>query len=114
MQETWVDAIGVAAATILMATLIGQTVKQWHERTTRGVARWFFLGQVSASAGFVVYSVLTGSLLFAVTNGLILLSALAGYIVLRMNRRRAARRLPAPSESALRGAAGHRGQLALR
>ncbi len=56
-----VNAIGVAAAAILMGTLIGQTVKQWRERTTRGVARWFFLGQVSASVGFVVYSMLTAA-----------------------------------------------------
>lgn len=102
MQENWVNAIGVAAAAILMATLIGQTAKQWRERTTKGVARWFFLGQVSASVGFVIYSMLTGSLLFAVTNLLILASALAGYIVLRMNRRRVSQRLPAPSESTLR------------
>ena len=88
MNNGLVTGIGVAATVILMATLLGQTWKQWRERTTKGVARWFFLGQVSASVGFVAYSLLTGSVLFAVTNGLILLSALAGYVVLRINRRR--------------------------
>jgi uncharacterized protein with PQ loop repeat len=79
---------GLLATGILIATLGAQTVKQWREHTTRGIARWFFLGQVSASVCFIVYSILIGSTLFAVANALILLSALAGYIVLRINRKR--------------------------
>jgi uncharacterized protein with PQ loop repeat len=90
MTAHMANYIGVLATAILIATLIGQTVKQWLERTTRGVARWFFLGQVSASVLFVTYSLMMGSVLFAVANGLILLSAVAGYVVLRMNRRRVA------------------------
>jgi MtN3 and saliva related transmembrane protein len=90
MQHYSANIIGLIATAILISTLVAQTVKQWHERTTRGVARWFFLGQVSASVGFVIYSLMVGSMLFAVTNCLILLSAVAGYVVLRMNRRRVA------------------------
>jgi MtN3 and saliva related transmembrane protein len=90
MTHQLANIIGILATAILVATLVGQTVKQWHERTTRGVARWFFLGQVSASLGFIAYSLMVGSILFAVTNALILLSAVAGYVVLRMNRRRIA------------------------
>jgi hypothetical protein len=53
---------------------------------------------------FIIYSVLIGSTLFAVANGLILLSALAGYIVLRINRRRVrARAVAAPPEQPSRG-----------
>ena len=84
------NSIGVLAMAILVATLVGQNVKHWHERSTRGTARWFLLGQVSASLLFLTYSVMVGSVLFAVTNALILASALAGYVVLRMNRRRIA------------------------
>jgi uncharacterized protein with PQ loop repeat len=80
---------GLLATAILVVTLCAQTIKQWRERATRGVARWFFLGQVSASVFFIIYSLLIHSTLFAITNGLILLSALAGYVVLRLNRRRA-------------------------
>lgn len=82
---------GLLATAILIATLTGQTIKQWREHSTRGIARWFFLGQVSASVCFIIYSLLIHSLLFAVANLLILASALAGYVVLRLNRRRAAR-----------------------
>lgn len=81
--------VGLLATAILVATLTGQTLKQWRERSTQGIARWFFLGQVSASVCFVVYSLLIDSLLFAVANFLILASALAGYVVLRRNRARA-------------------------
>lgn len=102
MSSAVVNGIGVVAAVILMITLIAQTARQWREKTTRGVARWFFLGQVTASLGFVVYSVLTGSMLFAVTNALILLSALGGYVVLRLNRKRIGERLPAPSAETVR------------
>ncbi|MET0292675.1 MAG: hypothetical protein ABW136_09960 [Steroidobacteraceae bacterium] len=80
---------GIAATVILVATLISQTVKQWRERVTKGVSRWFFLGQVSASVCFIIYSVLIGSVLFTITNALILASAFAGYVVLQLNRRRA-------------------------
>ena len=79
---------GVLATLILIATLIGQTVKQWRERETKGVSRWFFIGQVSASACFILYSAMIGSVLFTITNALILASALGGYLVLRANRRR--------------------------
>lgn len=82
---------GLLATAILLTTLCAQTIKQWREHATRGIARWFFLGQVSASVCFVIYSVLIHSTLFAVANALILASALAGYIVLRVNRSRALR-----------------------
>jgi uncharacterized protein with PQ loop repeat len=79
---------GLLATAILITTLCAQTLKQWREQATRGIARWFFLGQVSASVCFIIYSLLIHSMLFAVANLLILLSAFAGYVVLRLNRRR--------------------------
>lgn len=89
MQDLAPHLLGLLATGILVVTLTAQTVKQWRERSTTGIARWFFLGQVSASLCFVAYSLAIHSRLFAFTNALILLSALAGYIVLRVNRRRA-------------------------
>jgi uncharacterized protein with PQ loop repeat len=92
MESMYPHAVGLLATAILLTTLTAQTVKQWREQSTTGIARWFFLGQVSASVCFVAYSLLIGSRLFAIANGLILLSAFAGYVVLRMNRRRALQR----------------------
>lgn len=113
---------GLLATAILLTTLCAQTIKQWREHATRGIARWFFLGQVSASVCFVIYSVLIHSMLFAVANALILASALAGYIVLRVNRSRVLRNTPdavvrgrmqAASSGASSGMPGPHGRVAV-
>ena len=80
--------IGLLATAMLVATLCAQTIKQWRECSVKGVSRWFFLGQVTASVGFITYSWLIGSVLFVIANTLVLASAFAGYVVLRLNRRR--------------------------
>src|SRR5438132_11574267 len=91
MENLGPHALGVLATAILVATLGAQTIKQWHERATIGIPRWSLLGHICASACFVSYSLLIHSVLFAIANGLILMSAIAGYVVLRLNRRRVLR-----------------------
>jgi uncharacterized protein with PQ loop repeat len=81
------DLIGWAAAVILVATIAAQVIKQWRDRTSQGVSPWLFSGQVIASAGFTVYSVLLGNAVFAITNGLILVSAVLGQLLYWRNRR---------------------------
>ena len=56
-----IDVIGWAAAGILLLTIATQVVKQWRDRSSQGVSPWLFAGQVIASAGFTVYSVLLGN-----------------------------------------------------
>ena len=80
--------IGISATALLLATLIAQVVKQWQDRNTKGVSRWFFVGQVGASGLFVIYSALLGSALFTIANTLILISAVAGEMVMLISRRR--------------------------
>ena len=92
MPDTAVEAIGWASSLVLVLTIGKQVVKQWRERTTTGVTRWLFIGQSAASSGFVVYSVLRRDWVFVATNALMLASGVAGYLVLRWNRRRARRR----------------------
>src|SRR5436305_7995364 len=91
MSDVGVQAIGWASSLILVLTIGKQVVKQWRERTTEGVSRWLFIGQCAASTGFVIYSVLRRDWVFVSTNALMLASGLAGYVVLRWNRRRARR-----------------------
>jgi uncharacterized protein with PQ loop repeat len=81
------DLIGWAAAVILVLTIAAQVMKQWRDRTSQGVSPWLFSGQVIASAGFTVYSVLLGNAIFAITNGLILVSAVLGQLLYWRNRR---------------------------
>ena len=60
------EIIGWAAALVLLLTIAAQVLKQWRGRSSQGVSPWLFSGQVIASAGFTVYSVLLGNAVFAV------------------------------------------------
>ena len=87
------DLIGWLASAILIATLGRQTWRQWRDPDPRGLSHWLFLGQIAASAGFVVYSWLLRNWVFIITNSLILLTAIAGQLVfLRAQRRTASTR----------------------
>jgi MtN3 and saliva related transmembrane protein len=72
------EFIGWTAATLLLATIGRQVYSQWRSRSWRGVSKWLFVGQITASVGFVVYSWLLGNWVFVVTNALMLCTALLG------------------------------------
>jgi len=81
------ELIGWAAGTILLATLGRQAYTQWRNHTSQGVSKWLFIGQSTASIGFVVYSWLLENWVFVVTNALILLTALLGQGLYLRNKR---------------------------
>lgn len=81
------DWLGWAASAVLLMTLGRQVYVQWRERSTEGLSSWLFVGQVTASAGFTVYSWLVGNWVFVVTNVALLLTALVGQWIFRRNRR---------------------------
>ena len=54
--------------------------------STEGVSKWLFVGQVASSVGFTVYSVLTGNMVFIVTNAVLLLSNITGVYIYFRNR----------------------------
>ena len=83
-----VEAIGWASSIILLATIWKQMFKQWHDGTSEGVSKWLFIGQLAASAGFTVYSWPVRNWVFVVTNGLMVLNALAGYGITMYQKRR--------------------------
>ena len=72
------ELIGWIAAIILLATIARQVYSQWRDRTSLGVSKWLFVGQIMASVGFVVYSWLLRNWVFLVTNVLMLGTALLG------------------------------------
>lgn len=72
------DLVGWSASAILLATLVRQIVKQVRGGPHGGVSNWLFVGQASASALFVVYSVLVGNWVFIVTNSCLLATAVVG------------------------------------
>ena len=82
------DIVGWASALILILTISRQVYKQWRSRSTAGVSSWLFIGQLAASTGFVIYSYLVENWVFVATNAFMLLTAVAGQVIYRGNRRR--------------------------
>jgi len=82
------DLLGWTATAVLMATLVRQMVKQWHSPHPEAVSKWLFIGQMTASTLFTIYSALLGATVFVVTNLLLLATALIGQL-LAWRRRRA-------------------------
>ena len=82
------EAVGWASSCILVLTLAKQVYKQWKEGSSEGVSRWLFVGQMTASLGFTVYSWLVDNWVFVATNAVMLLNGLAGLLIVTRHRRR--------------------------
>ena len=73
-----IEIVGWASSLILLATLIKQVYKQWKDGTSEGISKWLFVGQLAASVGFTVYSVITESWVFAFTNAALTINNIIG------------------------------------
>lgn len=93
------DVLGWAASAVLLLTLGRQVWVQWKEQRTEGLSSGLFLGQMTASAGFVVYSVLVGNAVFVLTNAALFATAITGQWIYRRNLRREKAQDPARSRS---------------
>lgn len=83
-----IEAVGWASSIILVITIANQVAKQWRDKTSAGVSVWLFVGQLAASVGFTIYSVLLRNWVFAVTNGIMILNGLLGYAITIRHRRK--------------------------
>jgi MtN3 and saliva related transmembrane protein len=81
------EIIGWTSSLLLFLTLSQQVWQQWRDRSTAGISRWLFVGQLAASLGFMIYSLLKRDWVFVTTNGAMVVNALVGCVVLRRNRR---------------------------
>ncbi len=82
------DIVGWIASAILIATLVRQIYTQWKDPDPSGVSAWLFVGQITASVGFIAYSWMLRNWVFIVTNSIILLTALVGqWVIWRKNRK---------------------------
>lgn len=84
------ELIGWISTFILCATILRQVYTQWKTRATAGVSKWLFIGQLAASAGFVVYSFLLENWVFVFSNVFLLITALVGEFIYMKNMKRAA------------------------
>jgi Uncharacterized conserved protein len=91
------DILGWAATAILIATLLRQTLKQWKSPHPEAVSSWLFIGQMSASVLFTVYSFLLGNTVFVVTNLLLLGTAILGQVLAWRRRKKDGEQDPPPT-----------------
>ena len=82
-----IDLIGWTSSLVLLVTLGRQVYTQWRTRSTQGVSRWLFIGQLTASCGYTLYSVLLHNWVFTASNIALLVTALIGQGLLLRNRR---------------------------
>ena len=82
------EAVGWVSSGVLVLTIAKQVYKQWREGSSEGVSKWLFVGQISASLGFTLYSWLVRNWVFVVTNSLMLVNALLGLLIVFHHRRR--------------------------
>lgn len=82
------ELIGWSAAAVLLITISRQVYTQWRDRSTQGLSRWLFIGQLAASTGFVVYSWVLGNWVFVISNVLMLGTAGVGQWIYVRNKRR--------------------------
>lgn len=87
MNSFNLEIIGWVSSVILLATLLRQVFTQWTTRSTAGVSRWLFIGQLAASTGFALYSWLLSNWVFLITNSVLLATAVIGQVVYSRNRR---------------------------
>jgi MtN3 and saliva related transmembrane protein len=83
--------LGWVSTCILLATLARQVFTLWRDKSIRGVSSWLFIGQLSASIGFLAYSALLGNIVFVISNLLIVCVAIFGECIYLRNRRLAQR-----------------------
>ncbi len=82
-----IEIVGWTSSLILVLTIATQIAKQWRDRTSAGVSTWLFVGQLAASVGFTIYSLLVKNWVFAVTNGIMVFNGLIGYAITVKHKR---------------------------
>lgn len=72
------EILGWTCSGILLATLAMQIHKQAKEKTTEGVSKLLFVGQLLTSIGFTIYSYLVGNWVFVFTNFMLTITSVIG------------------------------------
>ena len=94
------EFIGWFSSAILLATIAKQIWKQWQARSSVGVSKWLFIGQLAASSGFTLYSYLLHNWVFVVTNLLMVASAVVGLSIVMIHKRQRRIEEPRPADHA--------------
>jgi uncharacterized protein with PQ loop repeat len=98
-EASMTEVLGWFSSFILVLTIGKQVYKQWRSGSSEGVSKWLFVGQITASTGFTIYSLLVRNWVFVVTNALMLLSAIVGIVIVFKHRRAERRGAGRPVET---------------
>lgn len=101
-----VEVLGWVSSLILVLTIAKQVYKQWKEGSSEGVSKWLFVGQMSASLGFTIYSWMVRNWVFVATNAVMLLNGLIGFLIVMHHRRREQREKSAGGDVQAESASG--------
>jgi MtN3 and saliva related transmembrane protein len=82
-----VELIGWASSIVLVLTIGRQVYTQWRTHATAGVSKWLFVGQLTASTGFTIYSVMLHNWVYTASNAVLLVTAVLGEAIYLRNRR---------------------------
>jgi hypothetical protein len=85
------DIVGWISSLVLVSTISRQVYTQWRTKRVDGVSKWLFIGQLSASFGFTIYSYLVDNWVFVFTNFFMFLTAVVGEFIYLSNKRHAQR-----------------------
>jgi uncharacterized protein with PQ loop repeat len=87
-----IDLLGWFSSFVLLLTLLRQVYVQWKTEAVAGVSKWLFVGQLTASSGYTIYSFVLHNWIYVCSNIAILLTAVLGELLYLRNRRVADRR----------------------
>ncbi|WP_151636680.1 hypothetical protein [Noviherbaspirillum aerium] len=85
------DIVGWLSSLILVSTISRQVYTQWRTKRIDGVSKWLFIGQLTASLGFTIYSYMVDNWVFVFTNLFMFLTAVVGEFIYLSNKRHAQR-----------------------
>jgi MtN3 and saliva related transmembrane protein len=85
-----VESIGWLSSVVLLLTIGRQVYTQWKTRSTAGVSHWLFIGQLAASTGFTIYSLLLHNWVYVSSNVALLITAVIGQFLYVRNTKLAA------------------------
>lgn len=86
------EPLGWLASLILLSTIARQIWRQAHAPTVEGVSKWLFIGQMTASALYLAYSLLVANPVFIASNAALLIAGVTGQVIYLRRRRQDRRR----------------------
>ncbi|QWT22012.1 hypothetical protein KPL74_08395 [Bacillus sp. NP157] len=82
------EPLGWLASLILLSTISRQIWRQARAPTVEAVSKWLFIGQMSASLLYLVYSILVKNPVFIASNAALLITGIVGQVIYIRHRNR--------------------------